>query len=815
MFPSSKKSAFLAETKAARDLRQAEKNREFAATQAQKVVRGWLARQRLEKQILSEFDAQFPPISYEDEDKLALKPANLPLKPATASYRVSRRFLTYCQPLQKQFGRFETLCRYILASVESESMKLSYISVALSKNSAVSWISHMKTILGLCSTWLDICKLDSAKTLKEMTTILRMLITFTSTNTWAILNAKSMEKLVPGMNQLCANFMGHLVQIGFLGSLKKVLLRGLCASRIQLKKTALSAIMTLALRPVIAANFSNKLMSLFLLNIMSVPGLLIHLKTVASDSLNLLQKNEILEKSIAVLSREQELKIHFNALEGSYSLCLTGNLVQLMSNLTASQFEKIDMLCLVAVLTGLLESCGQYVTAKQSNLSHWHPVLGWFSVSLDSYLQASMDKVKMQMSLLWSPTCLKLLMKPLLDITDQLPELTNPPSPEPVPVDTNAAKQLFKKALQKTKTSTVPPPKGGYTKLGSPECRKIAMICNMYQNALKTLAQLKLEILAGLCYQNMIILSLWRLMQSFGPNCGLKAFLEHLSANSKGTAPEFQILILFCDCLAYLVTILDDIEMYEKQNPFTLNHYIQISGFVNTFLYKSISSGLINDTKSPLFTSLYSLLNVLYNRDNRRSYTRNGHWLIKDLRISSFLSDLEKCKKYSMLLIQKMPHIIPHEERVVLFRKKVMAEKNLLGLSDPDAATNLSTLVTIHRTRIVEDGYRQLSTLSSNALKGIIRVKFVNIQGLDEAGIDQDGVFKEFLEETIKKVFDPGLNLFCTTSEERLYPSPMSHMTDNHLHLFEFVGKMIGKAVYEGILFSFFFLLVIFHTALF
>jgi ubiquitin-protein ligase E3 B len=27
----------------------------------------------------------------------------------------------------------------------------------------------------------------------------------------------------------------------------------------------------------------------------------------------------------------------------------------------------------------------------------------------------------------------------------------------------------------------------------------------------------------------------------------------------------------------------------------------------------------------------------------------------------------------------------------------------------------------------------------------------------------------------------------------------MSHLTDNHHHLFEFVGKMIGKAVYEGI----------------
>ena len=92
--------------------------------------------------------------------------------------------------------------------------------------------------------------------------------------------------------------------------------------------------------------------------------------------------------------------------------------------------------------------------------------------------------------------------------------------------------------------------------------------------------------------------------------------------------------------------------------------------------------------------------------------------------------------------------------------------------------------MTIHRARIVEDGYRQLSVLSARDLKSIIRVKFVNVQGLDEAGIDQDGVFKEFLEETIKKVFDFDLNLFCATSDERLYPSPTSHLTDNHLALF-------------------------------
>ncbi|GFO13717.1 ubiquitin-protein ligase e3b-like [Plakobranchus ocellatus] len=72
-------------------------------------------------------------------------------------------------------------------------------------------------------------------------------------------------------------------------------------------------------------------------------------------------------------------------------------------------------------------------------------------------------------------------------------------------------------------------------------------------------------------------------------------------------------------------------------------------------------------------------------------------------------------------------------------------------------------------------------------------------EGLDEAGIDQDGVFKEFLEETITKVFDPNRNLFKVTSEQKLYPSSTSHVQEGDLALVEFVGKMLGKAVYEGI----------------
>ena len=39
--------------------------------------------------------------------------------------------------------------------------------------------------------------------------------------------------------------------------------------------------------------------------------------------------------------------------------------------------------------------------------------------------------------------------------------------------------------------------------------------------------------------------------------------------------------------------VLDDIEMYDDQKLFKLEDYVQISGFLNTFVYKIISNNLI------------------------------------------------------------------------------------------------------------------------------------------------------------------------------------------------------------------------------
>ncbi|KAG0422928.1 hypothetical protein HPB47_001280, partial [Ixodes persulcatus] len=333
---------------------------------------------------------------------------------------------------------------------------------------------------------------------------------------------------------------------------------------------------------------------------------------------------------------------------------------------------------------------------------------------------------------------------------------------------------LLKKALERAssgRTCSVQ-----YRRLGGPETTTVALTCALFETALSSLTQLRLDILTGLCYQDLVLAHLWKLVRSLGPGHGVKAFLDLLALTTKASSPEFMILVLFCDCATHLITILDDLELYEQQRPFSLDDLVAISAFLNTFVFRLVWNGLI-DLKSvnsnQLLCSSHTLLMLLYKRDCRRSYTPPDHWLIKDMKVSTFMGDLEKGKKAAQVLMQKVPHIIPHKERVVLFRKYVNNEKTVLGLTESACALSQSTLITVHRTRIVE--------------------------GLDEAGIDQDGVFKEFLEETIKRVFDPSLNLFRATSEQRLYPSPTSYIHENHLSLFEFVGKMLGKAVYEGI----------------
>ncbi|KAF2900658.1 hypothetical protein ILUMI_05537 [Ignelater luminosus] len=787
------KSSFLEQTKAAREERALEKRKEASVITIQANVRGWITRVKFVRGILNEFDEIIPEVP-EGDSKSVLKPA------IQIYYQVKRLLLIFNKTRDRD--RFDRLCRYLIASLESDSPKISYVGVALNKEHVMQWISHINDVLWKCCDYLEELKPEYASDMKNVLLYLHILVSFTSTTTWVVLKNKNMEILKSGMNQLCANIMGQLFHKGFYLVLKSLLVRGLGRLKIAFKHASLSAILTLSLRPLIAAEFSDKFMSMFLIHILSVPALVQHLENVTPECITVLVNHNIFSRSLELLSSQQSMRIVFNTLEGNYALCLLANLVQLGYIERDGILKEVSFPTFTVVVTGILESCQHYVVSKQSNLTHWHPVLGWFAQPMDPALHAAIPHVKMQLHLLWNTQIVSILIGNALS---ELVKDTEPPNSTSNSAHSRGQNHFMggnflKRALESrtNRTNTQRP----YRALGSPEVHRIVLLCSLYYTALNTLTQLRLDILTGLCYQDRILYDLWLFLCSLGPNCGLKTFLDHLAINTKCTAPEFQMLQLYADCMTHYITILDDMEMYEQQQPFKLSDFIALSNFLNVFLYNAVLGNLFDlktvQTNS-LFQSFHTLLMALYRRDCRRNYTPQGHWLIKDIRVSTFMADLDKGRKKPQLLLQTMPHIIPHEDRVRLFRKYITNEKTVLGLTESACASPQSTLITVHRSRIVEDGYRQLALLPPQGLKGVIRVRFINEQGLDEAGIDQDGVFKEFLEESIKRIFDPALNLFKATSEERLYPSPTSYLQENHLQLFEFVGRMLGKAVYEGI----------------
>ncbi|KAJ0067507.1 hypothetical protein NL108_007981, partial [Boleophthalmus pectinirostris] len=771
---------------------------------------------------------------------------------ALSIFKITRKLLFVYR--QEDKHRFEKLCRAILASMEVENeSKVWYVSLALSKDLTIAWLKQIKDVLWTACVLLKKLKPDILQDNKIITLYLTMLVTFTDTSTWRIVRGKG-EALRPALTRICENIMGHLNQKGFYSVLQILLTNGLARSRPSLSKGTLTAVFTLALRsvsinvidggwrfyvqllyfsvfrPVLAAHFSDNLLRSFLLHIMSVPAVVHHLNVLTPECMATIQTHDLLRKFILFLSREEQCSDICVCLEGSHTLCLLGNLIHL-----GYYNEKVleeEAGHFVKDLTDMLSYCQRYVSQKKSNLTHWHPVLGWFSQSVDYGLNESMPLVTKQLQNLWGVSVIRTLFSDVLSkkLESQEPNPPPPQSPQPSTSQNNLpVKNLFKRAFQKSASvRNILKPVGG-KRVDSAEVQKVCSICVLYQTALSTLTQIRLQILTGLTHLDDLLPKLWAFICELGPQGGLKLFMECLNNDTEESKQLLAMLMLFCDCSRHLITILDDIEVYEEQTSFKIEELLTISSFLNTFVFKMIWDGILGKyvslynialsqisnfcillfifavenakgEKLELFHSVHGWLMVLYERDCRRRFTPDDHWLRKDLKPSLLFQELEKGKKRAQLLLQYIPHVIPHKNRVLLFRNIVTKEKETLGLVETSSASPHVTHITIRRSRMLEDGYDQLRRLPVNSIKGVIRVKFVNDLGVDEAGIDQDGVFKEFLEEIIKKVFNPALNLFKTTSgNERLYPSPTSYIHENHLQLFEFVGKMLGKAVYEGI----------------
>ncbi|XP_020934693.1 ubiquitin-protein ligase E3C isoform X3 [Sus scrofa] len=234
-----------------------------------------------------------------------------------------------------------------------------------------------------------------------------------------------------------------------------------------------------------------------------------------------------------------------------------------------------------------------------------------------------------------------------------------------------------------------------------------------------------------------------------------------------------------------------------------------------------------------LFKVITNLVKMLKSRDTRRNFCPPNHWLSEqeDIkadkvtqlyvpasrnawrsrrmgRIGPLRSTLDVgvespplsvSEERQLAVLTELPFVVPFEERVKIFQRLIYADKQEVQGDGPflDGIN-----VTIRRNYIYEDAYDKLSPENEPDLKKRIRVHLLNAHGLDEAGIDGGGIFREFLNELLKSGFNPNQGFFKTTNEGLLYPNPAAHMLvgDSFARHYYFLGRMLGKALYENML---------------
>ncbi|GAA5901495.1 ubiquitin-ubiquitin ligase HUL5 [Sporobolomyces salmoneus] len=151
-------------------------------------------------------------------------------------------------------------------------------------------------------------------------------------------------------------------------------------------------------------------------------------------------------------------------------------------------------------------------------------------------------------------------------------------------------------------------------------------------------------------------------------------------------------------------------------------------------------------------------------------------------------------------VLNNIPFVIPFETRVAIFRQFIDTDFRKLATDSDSYMPRARHRAVVRRTHLAEDAYTHLNGLGSD-LKKRIEIVFIDEHGLEESGIDGGGLFKELLTSLSKEVFDTDRGLWLATKEQEIYPNPHSYAKEsNQLSWYTFLGRIVGKALYQGIL---------------
>ena len=154
----------------------------------------------------------------------------------------------------------------------------------------------------------------------------------------------------------------------------------------------------------------------------------------------------------------------------------------------------------------------------------------------------------------------------------------------------------------------------------------------------------------------------------------------------------------------------------------------------------------------------------------------------------------------ALFVITQLPMVVPFKQRAELFHELLQADRE-----DKQSGWGHGLKLRIRRDYLFEDSMSSflgvVAERGRQSLRERMQITFISSDGREEPGIDGGGLFQEWLLEATQRGFDPQYGLFRVTPNQELYPSAASgDFAADHLRQFEFLGRLLAKAVYEGML---------------
>ncbi|KAI9839475.1 MAG: hypothetical protein M1819_002100 [Sarea resinae] len=102
----------------------------------------------------------------------------------------------------------------------------------------------------------------------------------------------------------------------------------------------------------------------------------------------------------------------------------------------------------------------------------------------------------------------------------------------------------------------------------------------------------------------------------------------------------------------------------------------------------------------------------------------------------------------------------------------------------------------VRRDQVFLDSFKSLYFKSGDEMKyGKLSIRFHG-----EEGVDAGGVTREWFQVLSRQMFNPDYALFTPVASDRttFHPNRLSSVNQEHFMFFKFIGRIIGKALYEG-----------------